>query len=228
VTGAPGVVAAVALFAKAPVAGRVKTRLTPPLTPEEAALVARACLEATIASVANDPALPVTLFLDGALDAALERFVRSRGVAIRPQGAGDLGERLRAAFGALFAAGAPGVIAIGSDSPTLPAGRIREAATALTKHDAALGPAEDGGYYLLGLARPEWRLLEGIPWSSDAVARVTLERASAIGASVRLLGPWYDVDDLATLRRAMADAAPGDAFLGSLRDIGAKLQTSRK
>jgi len=123
-------VISVALFAKAPVAGQVKTRLTPPLTREEAATVARACLEETLATIANNPALPVTLFLDGALEESLDRLVRSRGIAIRPQGAGGLGERLRAAFEGLFAAGASGAIAIGSDSPSLPAGRLQEAAAA--------------------------------------------------------------------------------------------------
>jgi len=221
-------VISVALFAKAPVAGQVKTRLTPPLTREEAAVVARACLEATIASVANDPALPVTLFLEGALDESLERLVRSRSIDVRPQGAGGLGERLRAAFEVLFAAGASGAIAIGSDSPSLPAGRLREAAAALLDHDAVLGPAEDGGYYLLGLARPEWRLLEGIPWSTGAVSRVTLERAAAIGASVRVLEPWYDVDDIETLGRALADAPRGGAFRGALGEIESKLQSARK
>ncbi|HJW14141.1 MAG TPA: TIGR04282 family arsenosugar biosynthesis glycosyltransferase [Thermoanaerobaculia bacterium] len=219
---------AVALLAKAPAAGRVKTRLSPPLTPEEAAAVARACLEETIAAFAGDPALPLTLFFDGALDEPLERVLAARGVPIRPQASGDLGARLRAAFGVLFDAGASGAIAIGSDSPTLPVARLRDAALALATYDAVLGPAEDGGYYLLGLARPEWRLLEGIPWSSDAVARVTRERAAAIGATMRLLEPWYDVDDAETLRRAIADAPQGGAFRRALGAIGMKLEAPRK
>jgi len=219
--------AAVALFAKAPVAGRVKTRLTPPLTPEEAAAVARASLMAPVASVAGRSTLPLTLFLDGSPDDPLAEWVASRGVEVRAQSSGDLGERLRAAFTVLFEAGAARVIAIGSDSPTLPFERLFAANAALRAHDAVIGPAEDGGYYLLGLARPEWRLLEGIPWSSDAVARVTIERAAAIGAMIATLDPWYDIDDAASLRRALSDSRPEAPFRQALRSIEAKLASAR-
>lgn len=215
--------AAVALFAKAPVAGRVKTRLTPLLTPEEAATVARASLAATIATFAGGAAAPLTLFLDGALDDSLASWVAARGVEVRAQAPGDLGERLRAAFAALFEQGAARVIAIGSDSPTLPAERLRAAEAALRAHDAVIGPAEDGGYYLIGLSRPEWRLFEGIPWSSDAVARVTLERAATIGATIASLEPWYDVDDLTTLRRALSGSHPESLFRRALGPIEAKI-----
>lgn len=219
--------AAIALFAKAPEPGRAKTRLTPPLTPEEAAAVARASLVATIVAVAGRPALPLTLFLEGTLGEPLASWIASHGVEVRPQASGDLGQRLRAAFSALFDAGAARVIAIGSDSPTLPFARLFAANAALRAHDAVLGPAEDGGYYLLGLSRPEWRLLEGIPWSSDAVARVTTERAAAIGATLATLEPWYDVDDVETVRRAWVDSPPEGPFRQALRSIEAKLSALR-
>jgi rSAM/selenodomain-associated transferase 1 len=153
--------------------------------------------------------------------------VASRGVEVRAQAPGDLGERLRAAFAVLFDEGAARVIAIGSDSPTLPFARLLAADAALRAHDAVIGPAEDGGYYLIGLSRPEWRFFEGIPWSSDAVARVTLERADAIGATMARLESWYDVDDLSTLRRALSDARPEGPFRQALRSIEAKIAGSR-
>ena len=219
--------ASIALFAKAPEAGRAKTRLAPPLTPEEAAAVARASLVATIAALAGRPALPLTLFLEGTLDEPLASWVASRGVEVRAQAEGDLGVRLRAAFASLFESGAARAIAVGSDSPTLPFARLFAANAALRAHDAVLGPAEDGGYYLLGLSRPEWRLLEGIPWSSDAVARVTLERAASIGATMATLEPWYDVDDVETLRRALSDSPPEGLFRQALRSIEEKLLAGR-
>ncbi|HET9950480.1 MAG TPA: TIGR04282 family arsenosugar biosynthesis glycosyltransferase [Candidatus Eisenbacteria bacterium] len=219
--------ASIALLAKAPVVGRVKTRLTPPLAPEDAAAVARASLVATIAAVAGKPALPLTLFLEGTLDEPLAAWVASRGVDVRAQGEGDLGERLRAAFAALFEEGAARVIAIGSDSPTLPFERLFAADAALRAHDAVLGPAEDGGYYLIGLARPEWRLLREIPWSRENVASVTLERAAAIGASIATLDPWYDIDDIASLRRAWSDAHPESLFRQALRSIEARIADAR-
>ena len=219
--------ASIALFAKAPEPGRAKTRLTPPLTPDEAAAVARASLRATIAAVAGRPALPLTLFVEGTLDQPLASWVAARGVEVRPQAPGDLGERLRAAFTALFDAGAARAIAIGSDSPTLPFARLFAANAALRAHDAVLGPAEDGGYYLLGLSRPEWRLLQGIPWSSDAVTRVTLERAAAIGASLATLEPWYDIDDVESLRRALSESPPESPFRQTLRSVEARLSAAR-
>lgn len=201
--------AAVAVFAKAPTAGRVKTRLIPPLSPEEAARVARALLEDTLHRFPAAIAAPFTLFLDGEADEALGEAAARAGVAIRPQGTGDLGARLARAFAALREGGAERVVAIGSDSPTLDPARIAEALEALRSGDAALGPTEDGGYYLIGARRGEADLFRDVPWSTARVARVTRERARGSGLSLRLLSPWYDVDDAESLRRAARDATPG-------------------
>ena len=197
---------AVALFAKAPVAGRVKTRLSPPLSPEDAAAVARACLHDSLERFARRPEFALTLFLDGEADEPLRALAASLEVPIRAQCEGALGVRLQDALGALLEEGRAGAIAIGSDSPTLPPGRIAAAAAALRAHDAVLGPTEDGGYYLIGVSRPVWAILEGIPWSSDGVARATRERAAEAAVSLAELEAWYDVDDEETLRRALADS----------------------
>jgi rSAM/selenodomain-associated transferase 1 len=204
--------AGVALFAKAPVAGRVKTRLGPALSPEEAAEVAGACLEDTLERFSRRRELALTLFLDGEPRDALLALATRLGVPIRPQTEGSLGERLRVALGGLLEAGHAGAIAIGSDSPTLPAARVAAAAAALRAHDAVLGPTEDGGYYLIGVSKPAWALFEGIPWGTSGVARATRERAAEAAISLAELEPWYDVDDEETLRRAIADSDPQSAL----------------
>lgn len=208
--GAP--TAAVALFAKAPVPGQVKTRLSPPLTPEEAAEVARACLHDTLERFSRSRDVAMTLFLEGEPDDALRALAARHAVAIRPQASGSLGARLRAALGVLLGEGHACAIAIGSDSPTLPPARIAAAIGALRAHDAVLGPTEDGGYYLIGVSRPAWALLEEIPWSTSEVARTTRERAASAGISLAELEAWYDVDDAETLRRALADSDPRSAL----------------
>jgi len=191
------------VFAKAPVPGKVKTRLVPPLSHAEAAEVARACLETTLTRFARAGARR-TLLLDGVPDRELRALCRSEGVTIERQSRGDLGARLRAAFRGRRGS----VLAIGSDSPTLDPARIEEAASTLAAHDVVLGPAEDGGYYLIGVRRAAAteRLFRDIPWSTRDVARVTLERARSLGLAVHLLPAWYDVDDPESLRRAIEDA----------------------
>ncbi|HKW50162.1 MAG TPA: DUF2064 domain-containing protein, partial [Candidatus Eisenbacteria bacterium] len=129
--------AAIAIFAKAPVPGRVKTRLVPPLSPEEAAAVARACLEVTIRRIAHAVDGPVTLFLDGEADAALRALAGSLGVGIAPQVGADLGSRLEAAFQSLRQGGAAKTIALGSDSPTVDPAWIARAIGSLDAHDVA-------------------------------------------------------------------------------------------
>ena len=199
--------AAIAIFAKAPMPGRVKTRLVPPLSPEEAAAVARACLETTLRRFAPAHEAPIMLFLDGEPDRAVRELVGSLGIGIAPQVGADLGARLEAAFGLLREGGATKTVAIGSDSPTVDPAWIVRAITSLDTHDVVIGPTEDGGYYLIGLRAPVPELFRDIPWSTDGVARATLARASALGLTVDSLPTWYDVDDIAALRRALADGA---------------------
>jgi glycosyltransferase A (GT-A) superfamily protein (DUF2064 family) len=102
-------------------------------------------------------------------------------------------------------------VALGSDSPTLDPSWIADAIAALDADDAVIGPTEDGGYYLIGVRGEVDGIFTEIPWSTDAVARATLERAAALGLSVRKLPEWYDVDDMTSLRRALADGA-GDSW----------------
>jgi rSAM/selenodomain-associated transferase 1 len=206
--------AAVALFAKAPVAGRVKTRLVPPLTPEEAARVARALLVATLETLVATLPVRWVLFLDGTADEELRALVTARGLTLRPQGEGDLGARLGAAFRALRAEGAARVIAVGADGPTLPPRLLGEAIDALLECDLVLGPTEDGGYYLVGTATSGDEIFRDIPWSTGSVLSTTLARAAESGRSVRLLPAWYDVDSVEDLRRLRDEVRRGPATAG--------------
>lgn len=212
-TGGPEVVA-VALFAKAPVAGRVKTRLVPPLTPEEAARVARTLLEATVESLVGSLAARWVLYLDGEADDSLRALVSARGMGLRPQGEGNLGVRLAGAFRALRAEGAGRVLAIGADGPTLPPRLLAEAIDALSECDLVLGPTEDGGYYLIGAAVAEEGVFRDIPWGTSSVLVATLARATEAGRSVRLLPAWYDVDSVEDLRRLIEEVRRGPAPAG--------------
>jgi len=208
---------AIAVFAKAPVPGRVKTRLVPPLTPEEAAAVARACLETTLRRFVPALDAPITLFLDGEADRTLQTLVESLAVPIVPQVGADLGARLVEAFRSLREGGAARAVVLGSDSPTIDVTWIARAIASLDTHDAVIGPTEDGGYYLIALRAEVPELFRDIPWSTGSVARATLERASALGIAVDVLPVWYDVDDIATLRRALAEG--GEHFPESIHRL---------
>jgi rSAM/selenodomain-associated transferase 1 len=214
--------ASVAIFAKTPLAGRVKTRLVPPLTPREAAGVARACLEETLGRFPARVPAAWTLFLDGEPDEGLRAAAARAGAGIEPQGAGDLGSRLERAFEKLRGEGARRIVAIGADSPTLPPERIGEALEFLRSRDAVIGPAEDGGYYLVGLSREAGDLFRDTPWGTGDVARVTAERALARGLRLERLPSWYDVDDAPSLRRLVNETRAGGypALARMIAEIG--------
>ena len=133
----------------------------------------------------------------------------------RPQGSGDLGERLRRAFAGAFAGGAPAAVAVGGDHPSLPIRSLEDAFAALEAEDAAIVPAEDGGYCAIGLsARMSHALapiFRGVPWSTHEVLTRTLDRMREERVSCRLLEPFYDVDrpeDLERLRRDLEARDP--------------------
>lgn len=193
---------AVAIICKTPMPGRSKTRLSPPLRPEECAEIS-ACfisdLSTTIAELAAvGDAEGYAVYTPAGSEGALVRLLPPDfGLVL--QGEGDLGRRLDQGIADLLARGHAGVILINSDSPTLPKALLRQAVELLKDGDrAVLSPALDGGYTFIGLSRPHPHLFADIPWSTPEVHRLTLERARDIELPVVELAPWYDVDDAAS------------------------------
>ena len=199
------------IMAKQPAVGRTKTRLCPPLMPEEAAVLYEALLRDTVELVAGlegtRPAIAVT-----PPEATDEfRCLSPPGVILLPVAGRDIGECLSQVLGQLLDAGYPKVIAINSDGPTLPADYLRQAIIQLEQADVVLGPSADGGYYLIGLKQPQPELFRDIAWSTDQVTPQTLARAEAMGLQVAVLPPWYDLDtgaDLEHLWTELADLPP--------------------
>ena len=193
----------VLLFIKWPEAGKVKTRLAATLGGEEAARIYQRLVDAVLSIVPRDLEV-VILFDPPERRADIKRWLRPRcpGAVFRPQGSGDLGERLTQGFQEAFASGSAHVAAIGSDCIELVLSIFADAWAALETTECVVGPSEDGGYYLIALREPCPTLFEGISWSTATVLRQTLDRASATGLRVALLPQLHDVDDEADWRRA--------------------------
>ncbi len=191
---------AVALFVRAPVPGRVKTRLAAAIGDEFACRLYRAMVEDVLAQV-QACGLPLWLFHDDGAAAALPAEWTAAAAAIRPQVDGDLGERMAAAFADCFAAGIRRVILVGSDIPAIDAGLLLSAKSALDSHDAVFAPTFDGGYCLIGLRGDGRlpRLFRDIPWSTGKVMALSRARCRQLGLTVHLLPTLRDIDTLADL-----------------------------
>jgi rSAM/selenodomain-associated transferase 1 len=200
---------ALALFAKNPEAMLAKTRLVPPLTFVQAATLAAAFLEdssATVAALARQVDAKPCVFYDPPSALNAMRPLLREDFATYPQAQGDLGQRLKLAYMQLADEGYSTVCFVGTDSPTLPHTYVERAFQALNDGcDTALGPALDGGYYLIGLRAAHLGLFDDVDWSSERVFRQTLARAEQLGLSVEVLDEWYDVDDLVGLERLCRD-----------------------
>ncbi len=203
---------ALTVMSKVPAPGRVKTRLSPPLSPEQAAGLHTAFLRDTVANLQaaaqECPAEVVISYMPAGEEAGFSG-VLPEGTLLVPQRGDGFGERLLLTAADLLGAGFAAVCLIDSDSPTVPTGEFARAARALLtgSAEAVLGASEDGGYYLLGLAAPHARLFEDITWSTASVAVETRERAGELGLSLLELERWYDVDDRESLGRLRAEIA---------------------
>jgi rSAM/selenodomain-associated transferase 1 len=211
---------AIAVMAKAPRPGRVKTRLVPPLTPEAASALSAAFLRditENIVRAGRDAAIQGYIayapagfegLFDGIL-AAGTRLVLADGAGDWPRGVEGFGRCLLHAVEALFARGHQSVCLLNSDSPTLPTTLLSQATRALAAPGdrVVLGPAEDGGYYLIGVKAPHAHLFAEIAWSTEHVADQTRERAQTLGLELVELATWYDVDDRAALSRLFGELA---------------------
>ena len=197
---------ALAVMTKAPKAGQVKTRLTPPLTPDEAAELNKAFLVDTAAAISRaaetSPAYGVAVYTPQNAASAYIDVLPADFILI-PQRGESFGERLHFATTDLFKSGFASVCLIDSDSPTVPSESFATAVKLLnTNNDRlVLGPCDDGGYYLIGMNQPHQELFERIDWSTDRVLGQTLQRASEIGIEAKLLPVGYDVDDRTALQR---------------------------
>jgi rSAM/selenodomain-associated transferase 1 len=193
--------------AKRPAAGQTKTRLCPPLSAASAAALYECFLRDTLDLMRRVPrvARGIVYLPDHAAD-----YFRALApdMALAPQRGADLGERLDLLLADALAAGARQAVVMDSDSPTLPAAYITMAFEALNgEADVVLGPCDDGGYYLIGLKRPQPRLLREVRMSTPYVVRDTLALAEELGLCDALLPPWYDVDTAAELERLRAEIA---------------------
>jgi len=205
--------AQVLVIAKEPVPGRVKTRLTPPFTPADAAALATASLADTLAAVSATPVAQAVLALDGAPGDWLPP-----GFRVIPQRGGGLDERLAATFADAHATLPMPMVLIGMDTPQVTSGLLADAARALAsgEADAVFGPAADGGFWLLGLRRPDRSLLAGVPMSRADTGRQQLDRLTSAGLRVAMFPELTDVD---TFREAelVAGAVPGSRFAAAFR-----------
>jgi rSAM/selenodomain-associated transferase 1 len=195
---------ALAVMAKAPRAGMVKTRLQPPLGADEAARLNVCFLRDTvenIALVASEGAARGLICYTPIGDEAAFDGLLPEGFALIAQRGDLFGERLLGAAEDILSCGFGAVCLIDSDSPTLPTNALRAAVRELAAPDERVvaGASEDGGYYLIGMKRAEPRVFERIKWSTGTVYEETVERAREAGVELVELPKWYDVDDAATL-----------------------------
>jgi hypothetical protein len=190
-----------AVFVKEPRAGAVKSRLAAALGAEAAAEVYRAIAGEVMRRTAprGDEYDRVVVFDPPSAGATIGEWLGLTAAALLPQPTGDIGARMERAFDELFRRGARRVALVGTDVPALSYEDVRDALESLDEHDVALGPATDGGYYLIALKGPAPELFREIRWSSGEVLAGTLERAARRGLSVRVLRTLGDVDTVEDL-----------------------------
>jgi rSAM/selenodomain-associated transferase 1 len=204
--------AAVAVMAKLPGLEPVKSRLHRAVTPEMATLLHRCFLLDRLDQLAALPDIVPALAFSPGWAGARAAALAPEGYRLVPQPAGDLGDRMSGVLAALLGQGHSSALVLGSDSPTLPMAVVAEAARHLRGDaaDVVLGPAADGGYYLIGLRRAAPALFRRIPWSTDHVMALTLERVRQLGLRAHVLATWFDVDTEADLARLRDDLRAGD------------------
>jgi uncharacterized protein len=211
----------VAVFARYPRVGQVKTRLSPAVPPALALDLHAAMLADTLECALATRAGPPLLYWAS----EPEGFPVPPGLEVRNQKGADLGDRLAAAFAELLSRPEDRAVVIGTDCPDLTPDLVREAFATLGRHEAVLGPADDGGYYLIGLSRQAPELFRGIAWGTGSVLAQTLERAKGAGLNVAMLGALWDIDtpeDLVRFvaRRSITSPGTGARTEEALRELG--------
>ncbi len=194
------------VFAKLPLPGGCKSRLAAAIGAGPAARVAEAFARETFrVAEAGSGSATLEWHYDPPAERARAAQLVPAGWTAVPQGSGDLGARMASAFEGGFGRGFERVAILGADSPQLPSAWLRRAFEALEQADVVVGPAEDGGYYLIGLRRPAARLFEEIAWSTAGVLEQTVARCEALGLDARFLPRTYDVDTIEELWRLVAE-----------------------
>ncbi len=203
---------ALAVMAKAPRAGKVKTRLAPPLTLQQSAALNICFLRDTTANIAAVQGAACVICYTPVGDEVAFDGLLPGGFVLIPQRGDGFGERLHLAATDLLACGFGAVCLIDSDSPTLPHGALQQAVEALSRPGdrVVLGGSDDGGYYLIGLKQPHAAPFERITWSTASVLEETVARVAEAGLELVELPLWYDVDDGATLRILAAELLEGE------------------
>jgi hypothetical protein len=206
----------VCIFGRAPVLGRVKSRLAAEIGDQAALEAHRELAEATLARLAAIEGVVTELWLDDVDDPAGRAWAQRWHLPLRQQQGDDLGERMHRALLCCLASGAPGIV-VGTDCPAIDAAYVGRAVAALQNHDAVVGPAADGGYGLVGIRRAVPEMFQGITWGSSSVLSATLDAAASVGVSVARLPEIEDVDTAADWRRYVATrvaAQPGVSRTG--------------
>jgi len=207
---------ALAVMAKAPRPGKVKTRLSPPLTPHQAAQLNTCFIRDTTENIhqvaESSNSAGIVVYTPAGDETAFDNLL-PHGFLLLGQRGDGFGERLIHACEDLFACEFSAVCLIDSDSPTMPQAALLQAVEWLSRPGdrVVLGGSDDGGYYLIGVKRMHRRLFEQIDWSTERVLAQTLERAREISLEAELLPAWYDVDDAATLERLRVELGEASA-----------------
>jgi rSAM/selenodomain-associated transferase 1 len=201
----PGESRPLLVFARVPRVGHVKTRLIPALGAQGACDLHRQLVSSTLRRARAAHRAQVQLWVAGdPEDAFVQEWMRCFQVPVFEQRGADLGQRMAGAFAHALreADDASGCLLIGTDCPAQTVDDLQQAFEALRSHDAVLQPAEDGGYVLVGLRRPQPKLFEAIDWGSLRVTAQTVQRATSLGLAVQMLRTVPDLDDAADLQRA--------------------------
>ena len=196
---------ALLVFAKTPKPGKVKTRLLAAVSADVAAALHAACIEDTLRLARKMRVCDVFVFAAGGTSYFL-RLVKKQGSGARmqvlPQRGTDLGARMENALRKCFAMGYREVVVIGTDTPWMGVERVRRAFAVLKANDVVIGPAEDGGYYLLGMRKMVAEIFRGIPWSTERVLALTLQKTVVLKLRMKLLRRDFDLDRPKDLQRA--------------------------
>lgn len=208
---------ALAVIAKSPMRGKVKTRLCPPLTPDQATELYRAFLLDTLTLIGRvDGVEPGVLFTPDEAEGDFRSFTPSHYFFV-PQRGSDLGERLPNGMADFFARGYDAAIIMDSDSPTLPRAFLQAMFAQLTRPDCdvTLGPCDDGGYYAVGMKQVHRAIFQNITWSTEVVLQETLQRGREASLNIMLAPTWYDVDTGEALVRLQQELQNAPAELAT-------------